>query len=101
MAEKAAVLGWVVLRQGGDPFGGMTFLAELFGLFLVHGQESGMVLIVWEVLGCLFGSVPEKQENTGTHEEENQVIEEKVFPFALIYFRIHCYFLVSQTSPAC
>ena len=89
MTEEAAVFGRMILGERGDTFRGMALTAEFFRLFLVHCHESGMVFIVGQVLGGLFGRPPEKQENTAADQDEDQIIEKQVLPFALVFFRIH------------
>ena len=101
VTEKTAVLGGVVGRQGRNTSRRMAFVAEFFRRFLVHRKEPGMVVIFGQMLGRLFGCVPEKEEEAAADHDKYEVVEQYIFAFGIILFGIHCVFQVSRPSRAC
>jgi hypothetical protein len=76
MAEEAAVFGRMGLGERGLAFGEMAGFAGFLRLFLFHGHETFMVLIMGKRFGGFRGGEQEKQENAGANDQEKQVVKD-------------------------
>ena len=86
MAEQAAVLWWMVLRQWIDAFFTVAIDAEFFRLLLSHGHEPRMVLVVRQPGGCFRRGTPQKQEQSGAENEEKSIVD---YYFFLVVHLVH------------
>jgi hypothetical protein len=79
MTEKAAVFGWVIFGKRRLPLRTVTGLTCLFRFFFVHVLKAGMDFIIWQPACCLLWGGPEKQEESGAHDNEQKVIQPDFF----------------------
>ena len=89
MAEETSVLGRMVIIQRSHSIWRVTLVAEFFRRLLLHLHEFDMVLIVGQMLGCLFRRSPEKEKEAAADKYKNQVVDEYVFSLSFLFFRVH------------
>ncbi len=71
MAEKAAVFGWVAIRQRGNAVGIMAFSAEFLCFFFpCHLVESIVNFVVGQACCGFLRGVPEKKEQATAEKDK-------------------------------
>jgi len=87
VAEKAAVFGRVIFRQGINAIGPMAVCTEFFGFLFVHGHKAFVVIVMGQPGGSFRGCRPEYEKNAGTEYQEEQIVDE--YFFLTVNFFVH------------
>ena len=89
MTEETPVLVWMFFRERSNSIWRVTLVTEFFRRLLLHLHESDMVLIVGQMLGCLFRRSPEKEKEAAADKYKNQVVDEYGFSVCFLFFCVH------------